>query len=76
MTSNHLKFLAVGAVLSVLSMILGLWAWNTLADLFNLPEAQVKHVIAATAIVLLLRWLLVPGRIPRPGHARRCTHEQ
>lgn len=49
-------FLVSGVVL--LAMVLGLWSWNTLAELFGGPHAQFKHVLAVTVLVLVSKWIL------------------
>jgi hypothetical protein len=48
--------------LFVLASVAGLWSWNTLAELFNLPQAQYRHALAACFLLLILRWCLAPGR--------------
>lgn len=35
--------------------IVGLWSWNTLAELFGAPEAQFKHAVAAMALIMTPR---------------------
>jgi hypothetical protein len=42
--------------LFILATIAGLWSWNTLSELFNLPAAQYQHVLAAVLLLLLLKW--------------------
>lgn len=38
--------------------IVGLWSWNTLAELFGAPEAQFRHAVAALTLFALSRgWL-------------------
>jgi predicted benzoate:H+ symporter BenE len=39
--------------------VIGLWSWNTLAELFGAPEAQFKHAIAALALITTLRLALL-----------------
>lgn len=57
---NHKNFLyAVG--LFLLASVAGLWSWNTLSELLNLPQAQYKHVIAAFFLILILRWGISPS---------------
>lgn len=41
--------------LFLLATIAGLWAWNTLSELFNLPHAQYKHVLAAMILMLMVK---------------------
>lgn len=38
--------------------VFGLWAWNTLSELFNGPVAQYKHIVAALLLLAILRWPL------------------
>lgn len=56
---NH-KHILYGIGLFVLASVAGLWAWNTLAELFSLPQAQYKHVVAASFLLLVLKWGLCP----------------
>lgn len=46
--------MAVG--LYLLATIAVLWSWNTLPELFNLPAAQYKHVLAATTLLLVFKF--------------------
>jgi len=45
--------IAVGVFLTV--TVTGLWSWNTLAELFGGPQAQYKHALAATVLLIILR---------------------
>jgi uncharacterized membrane protein len=57
---DHKHYLyAIG--LFLLASIAGLWSWNTLSELFSLPLAQYKHVLAAFFLLLILKWALSPG---------------
>ena len=49
--------------LFLLVSIVGLWSWNTLAELFNGPQAQYKHVLAALGLLVVTKWILVPHRM-------------
>jgi hypothetical protein len=40
----------------ILVAVLGLWAWNTLSELYGGPVAQYKHVVAALILLFLVRW--------------------
>jgi uncharacterized membrane protein YuzA (DUF378 family) len=51
---------AIGTV--VILTIVGLWSWNTLGDLFGLPAAQYRHVIAAIGLLFVLRFSLFHSR--------------
>jgi hypothetical protein len=47
--------------LFALAAVVGLWSWNTLSELFNFPQAQYKHALAALFLLIILRWGLAPG---------------
>ena len=66
--TRHLlaALLAFAAIITI-----GLWSWNTLAELFGAPEAQFKHAVAAIALLTLLRYSLRPRRWP----SRRVAHD-
>jgi hypothetical protein len=54
---NHKYYLyAIG-----LFIVTSITAWNTISELFNLPQAQYKHVLAAFVLFLTLRWALFPS---------------
>ena len=58
----HKRYLyAVG--LFFLASIVALGSWNTFSDLFNGPQVQYKHVLAGLALLLILRWCFLPGRV-------------
>ena len=48
--------IAIGGFL--LLTVVGLWSWNTLSELFNLPHAQYRHAAAAAALLLITGWTL------------------
>lgn len=56
MLNAHLKHVlyATGLFLSV--SICGLWAWNTLSELFNWPHVQYRHVLAIFILLIIVRW--------------------
>ena len=58
--------LAVGFLLA--ASVIGLWSWNTLAALFDWPVAEFRHLLAAIALIALLRFSL-RARRPGAGHA-------
>lgn len=45
----------------------GLWSWNTLAELFNAPQAQYKHAVAALSLLAITRLFLYQQRA-------KCEH--
>ena len=58
---NHKRYL-YAVSLYVLASIAGLWSWNTLSELFNIPQAQYRHVLAASFLLLILKWVLFLDR--------------
>jgi hypothetical protein len=43
-------------VIFLLVTVFGLWAWNTISELYNGPAAEYKHVVAALLLLAILRW--------------------
>ena len=43
-------------VLFLLITVFGLWAWNTLSELYSGPVAQYKHIVTALLLLAILRW--------------------
>jgi len=39
----------------VLISVFGLWSWNTVAELFNGPQAEYKHAIAVFSLLGIVR---------------------
>lgn len=66
---NARHLLGALVAIAVIAAI-GLWSWNTLAELFGAPEAQFKHALAALALLSLLR-LATRRRYARIRHHRR-----
>lgn len=60
--SHKQYFYAIG--LFLLATIAGLWSWNTLSELFNFPQAQYKHVLAAFILLLILKFGLSSNHRP------------
>lgn len=67
---NRLKFkhAALFALLFIAASIASLWSWNTLAELFNGPQAQYKHILAVAVAVIVLRWALLSPTRHRRHH--------
>ena len=57
---NYKHYLYAIGMFAVVS-VMALWSWNTISELFNLPQAHYKHVVAAFFLLLILRWGLSPG---------------
>ena len=72
MKRNRYTLIISAAALLILVPIAGLWSWNTLAELFNAPQAQFKHVAAAVVLLLSLRWVLLPNRHGKKDHLVRA----
>jgi uncharacterized membrane protein (DUF373 family) len=58
---NHKHALYIFSLFLLFS-VAGLWSWNTISELFSLPQAQYKHVLAAFLLLLIVKWGLTPGR--------------
>ena len=69
MRSIKLKSVFFLFSLYLLASIAGLWAWNTLAEVFPLPVAQYRHILAAMVLLLMFKWLLAW----RPSKHRQAT---
>ncbi len=68
---RHLSIIA--AVL--LAAVFALWSWNTLSNLFGLPIAQYRHVLALFFLGLILKgFVSPPGQ--RPHDADGACHGQ
>ncbi len=66
---NHKHYLRAAA-LFVLVSVMALWSWNTISELWGLPHAQYKHVVAAFILLLTIRWSIRPiGGIMQKGSA-------
>jgi hypothetical protein len=60
---NHLDvkhLLAAGLALAAI-VATALWSWNTLADLFGVPEMQFRYALAALALLAVVHRLVVPA---------------
>ena len=55
----------------VIATVMGLWSWNTLAALFDGPHAQYKHVLAATFMVLVMKWMFTNHIAHRKPFSRK-----
>jgi len=53
--TNHAKYLYIIS-LFLLATIAAYWAWNSLSELFNLPQVGYKHVLAAFILLGILKW--------------------
>jgi uncharacterized membrane protein YwzB len=60
--------IAVGVFL--LLIVVGLWSWNTLSELFNFPHAQYRHAVAAMIL------LLITGGTLRSSHGHLHGNRQ
>jgi len=71
MKRNKHTYVLSRVVLLALVLLAGLWSWNTLAELFNAPHAQFRHMVAALVLLLSLRWVVLRGRHANKGRTRR-----
>jgi hypothetical protein len=49
------KHASLLVVTVLVTSVFGLWAWNTLSELYSGPVAQYKHVVAALILLAILR---------------------
>jgi hypothetical protein len=68
---NYKAFLIVFCVI-LLALVIGLWSWNTLAELFDWQQAQLKHAVAALALLLIARSILFPRWGWRHRRGKKC----
>jgi hypothetical protein len=52
----------------LLASVLGLWAFNTVADLAGIPAVQYRHAVAAITLLFILRWFTT-------GRRYRCAND-
>ena len=60
MYRNAIKHLLTAFAAVAVTVLISLWSWNTLAELFGAPQAQFRHVVAAVLLLAMLR--LATGR--------------
>lgn len=53
-TKHRTVLLAV--IAAVVVPTASLWSWNIVAELFGGPAAQLKHVVAAAILLIVIRW--------------------
>ena len=79
MYRNDIKHLLTAVAAIAVIILVGLWSWNTLAALLELPAAELRHVLAAPGMLAVLRGVLLPGngywrrRLPRPRRRSSST---
>jgi len=69
--------IATGAF--TLFSVAALWSFNVLSELFGGPQAQYQHVIAAIALLLVLKWGLTQhrgGNIRTGINHQRCRSSE
>jgi hypothetical protein len=60
---GRLRPVAMAAIALLVGGIGLLWAWNSVGvELFALPEARFRHVVAAEVGILALAWIFQAGR--------------
>ena len=57
--------------LFLLVSVIGLWSWNTLAELFGGPHAQYKHAVAALGLLIVTKWVLTSHHLNTNGSRNR-----
>jgi hypothetical protein len=66
-----LKHLLLAVTAAATLVAIGLWSWNTLAALFHLPAAELRHALAALFLLSVLRHLLTPAAARRRRSRQR-----
>jgi hypothetical protein len=61
MRHRELKHLLLAVAAAATIIAIGLWSWNTLAALFHLPAAELRHALAVLIPLSVLRGLLLPA---------------
>lgn len=73
-TRGKAKSIIIGIAVLLTASTLLLWSWNTLAvDLFQLPEAQFKHAVAALGALMAVAFVF---RFPRTRSSGETTHSR
>jgi hypothetical protein len=70
MSHFDIKHLLLAGITLAAIAVVGLWSWNTLAELSGAPEAQLRHAVAVLALLAALRFV-VPHRHTAVRHHRR-----
>jgi MFS-type transporter involved in bile tolerance (Atg22 family) len=70
METSNVKKWSIGIGVFVLLIMIMMWSLNTLTDLFGLPHAQFRHLVAIVIIIMSLKWIFSSGR---PFHRFRKT---
>ena len=70
MNRIDVKHLLAAALAFAAMMLAGLWSWNTLAELFGVPEAGFRHAVAALALLAMLRFAIPRRHAPVRRHPR------
>ena len=70
MNGFDIKHLLLAGITLTAIAVMGLWSWNTLAELLGAPEAQFRHAVAALALLVTLR-LALSQRRTAVRHRRR-----
>ena len=71
MTHHRIRHLLVAAAWLVVAAVTALWSWNTIAELFGVPEAGIRHVVAAFALILLAKFTFQSGHRHHALRSRR-----
>ena len=51
------KYLSITVLLLMLP-VAGLWSWNTIAELADIPLIQYKHALAGMVFILTVSWTI------------------
>ena len=77
MHRNDFQQLLIALAATAVTVMTGLWSWNTLAALLDLPAAELRHALAALGMLAVLRGVFLPGhgcrRLPWPSRRGSST---
>lgn len=79
MYNSTFRKIIIAAGAFTLFSVAALWSFNALSELFGGPQAQYQHVIAAIALLVVLKWGLTRhrgGDVKTSINYRHCRGSQ
>jgi hypothetical protein len=62
MRRNEINHLLLALAATAAAVVIGLWSWNTLAAMLELPAAGFRHSLAVLGMLVVVRGALLAGR--------------
>jgi hypothetical protein len=75
MQQTTLRHVLIAAGVLLVVSVVGLWSWNTLAALFDIPTAEFRHALAFLALLAIVRIAVLQRRHRRKQRVS-CSHRQ